>query len=57
MSIEQIYQIYLQYRHITTDTRQIKPNNLFFALKGERFDGNIYAAQALEKGVYWQPPL
>ena len=51
MFIEQIYQIYLQHRHITTDTRQIKPNNLFFALKGDRFDGNTYAAQALEKGA------
>ena len=51
MFIEQIYQIYLQHRHITTDTRQIKPNKLFFALKGDRFDGNIYAAQALEKGA------
>jgi len=35
----------------TTDTRKIVEGCLFFALKGERFDGNIFAAQALEQGA------
>ena len=36
---------------ICTDTRQIRPGCLFFALKGERFDGNMFASQALENGA------
>ena len=35
---------------VTTDTRQCGPGMLFFALRGERFDGNAFAAQALEAG-------
>ena len=34
-----------------TDTRSIVPNSLFFALKGERFNGNAFARQALEQGA------
>ena len=51
MFIDQLYQIYLSHPNITTDTRNIKPNDLFFALKGGNFDGNAYALQALEKGA------
>ena len=36
---------------ICTDTRQIRPGCLFFALKGEHFDGNMFASQALENGA------
>ena len=36
---------------ITTDTRKIEPGQLFFALKGENFDGNEYATEALAKGA------
>ena len=46
-----MYSYFLQYPAISTDTRKIQPDSLFFALKGERFNGNQFAAQALEKGA------
>ena len=49
--IEDIYQHYLKATGVTTDSRQLKENNIFFALKGDNFDGNTYASQALEKGA------
>lgn len=49
--ISSIYSIYLQYSNITTDTRQIKSGDLFFALKGDTFDGNKFALQALNEGA------
>lgn len=36
---------------VNTDTRKVQPGDLFFALKGERFDGNRFAAQALAAGA------
>lgn len=46
-----LYEIYLQHRTICTDTRKISPGCIFFALKGEHFDGNSFALQALEAGA------
>ncbi len=51
MNIEQLYQTYLQSRAVTTDSRAITPGCLFFAFKGEKFDGNAFAPQALEQGA------
>ena len=51
MKIEQLYQLYLQYPFIQTDTRKIKEGDIFFALKGPNFNGNLFARQALEKGA------
>jgi UDP-N-acetylmuramoyl-tripeptide--D-alanyl-D-alanine ligase len=51
MAIEQLYQLYLQHPVISTDTRKIAPGSLFFALKGDKFDANTFAAQALEAGA------
>jgi len=51
MNIEQLYNIYLQHPSIQTDTRQLKAGDIFFALKGPNFNGNTYAAAALEKGA------
>lgn len=51
MTIEKLYQIFLQYPNIQTDTRKIEKNQLFFALKGDNFNGNSFALQALEKGA------
>lgn len=51
MTIEQLYEIYLQHPNVETDTRKIKPDALFFALKGPNFNGNQFAANALELGA------
>lgn len=51
MTIEQIYHIYLQHRSIQTDTRKLQLNDIFFALKGDNFNGNEFAAKALEMGA------
>ena len=50
MKIEQLYEIYLQHPIITTDSRDCPAGSIFFALKGASFNGNLYAASALEKG-------
>jgi len=49
--IEQLYRAYLEHPSITTDSRKVEPGQIFFALKGERFDGNQYAAEVLAKGA------
>ncbi len=46
-----LYTYFLKHPAISTDTRNIQPNSLFFALKGENFNGNAFAAEALEKGA------
>ena len=51
MTIEELYQCYQEQPIVSTDTRQIVPGSLFFALKGERFNANAFAAQALENGA------
>lgn len=50
MSISDIYQVYMDCGHVTTDSRVEGNGGLFFALKGDQFDGNTFARQALEKG-------
>ncbi len=50
-STETIYQIYLKHPHVFTDTRQLVVGGIFFALKGDNFDGNQYAKDALAKGA------
>ncbi len=51
MRIEDIYQCFLQCESISTDTRKIEPNSLFIALKGDKFDANTFANEALNKGA------
>ena len=51
MNIKDIYKIYLQCAGLNTDTRTIREGQLFLALKGENFDGNQFALQALEAGA------
>lgn len=48
--IDTLYQLFLSHPEITSDTRALIPNGIFFALKGGNFDGNQFAAQALEGG-------
>jgi UDP-N-acetylmuramoyl-tripeptide--D-alanyl-D-alanine ligase len=50
-TIESLYQHYLNHRTICTDTRSISNGSLFFALKGDKFDANTFAEQALNAGV------
>ncbi len=50
-SVEPLYEIYLRHPSISTDTRKVKSDDLFFALKGENFNGNHFAVQALENGA------
>lgn len=51
MDIARLYDIYLKNPVISTDTRKIQPGSLFFALKGQHFDGNAFAQKALEAGA------
>ncbi len=46
-----LYEIFLESSGVSTDTRHVKENELFFALTGDNFDGNKFAYQALEKGA------
>ncbi len=48
-----LYPIFLKYPLVSTDTRNIKEKSIFFALKGENFNGNSYAKEALEKGAIY----
>ncbi len=50
MEIQDLYKIFLQHPCVTTDSRNCPEGSIFIALKGESFDGNRFAAQALEKG-------
>ena len=51
MNLEAIYQIFLNHPLVTTDSRKIEEGSLFFALRGESFNGNAYALEALVKGA------
>ena len=51
MNIKEIYNLYIQFYKVTTDTRSDLKNSIFFALKGDNFNGNQYAADALRKGA------
>ena len=50
MDIKELYKLYQQHPCITTDSRDCPEGSIFLALKGESFDGNKFAASALEKG-------
>lgn len=50
-NMDNLYHLFLQFPDISTDTRNIKPNSIFFCLKGDIFDGNRFALDALEKGA------
>ncbi|HBG40861.1 MAG TPA: UDP-N-acetylmuramoyl-tripeptide--D-alanyl-D-alanine ligase [Porphyromonadaceae bacterium] len=50
MTIEELYDLFLQHPGISTDSRVCPKDSIFFALKGERFNGNLFATAALKKG-------
>jgi UDP-N-acetylmuramoyl-tripeptide--D-alanyl-D-alanine ligase len=51
MDIQNLYQNYRKTGKVSTDTRQITPGSIFFALKGEKFNANQFAEEALAKGA------
>ncbi len=51
MIIEQLYLNYLETGQLSTDTRQITPGSVFFALKGDKFNANEFASEAIAKGA------
>lgn len=53
MEITELYKIFMKHPVVTTDSRDCPEGSIFFALKGASFDGNRFAAAALEKGCAW----
>ncbi|MGQ0738637.1 MAG: UDP-N-acetylmuramoyl-tripeptide--D-alanyl-D-alanine ligase [Bacteroidota bacterium] len=51
MNIEELYKIYKVHPSVQTDTRKLKPGDIFFALKGDNFNGNAFAGQAIDAGA------
>ena len=51
MTIPELHQLFLKSNGISTDTRTVSNNQLFFAIKGDNFDGNLFAEEALNKGA------
>ena len=51
LSIAELYTIFLQHPSVITDSRKLKQGDIFFALKGGNFNGNIFALQALQLGA------
>lgn len=50
MSISELYELFIHHPKVTTDSRNCPRGSIFFALKGEKFDGNQYAEKALAAG-------
>lgn len=51
ITIHELYSIYLEHPTVSTDSRRIEAGSIFFALRGDRFDGNAYALEALTQGA------
>ncbi|HEY5748264.1 MAG TPA: UDP-N-acetylmuramoyl-tripeptide--D-alanyl-D-alanine ligase [Chryseolinea sp.] len=51
MEIEKLYALYRQSGKVSTDTRKIAAGSIFFALKGDKFNANTFAQQALDNGA------
>ena len=51
VQITELYQLYLQHPSIQTDTRKLQPGDIYWALKGPNFNGNLFAEKALEMGA------
>ena len=50
MKIDHLYKL-ISERQLVTDTRKVVENSIFFALKGDNFNGNTFADEALKKGA------
>ena len=51
MTIQNIHDLFIKSNKVSIDTRKIEPDSIFVAIKGERFDANTFAKEALEKGA------
>lgn len=51
MHISDLYRLYQQHPSVQTDTRKLRPGDIFFALKGENFNGNAFAQKAIDAGA------
>lgn len=51
MNIENLYSLYQNYPKITTDSRNISSGCIYFALYGDKFDGNVFADDAIKQGA------
>lgn len=51
MDIAALYSLYLAHPSVQTDTRKLQPGDIFFALKGPSFNGNLFADAALDAGA------
>lgn len=51
MEISSLHALFLECGSLCTDTRTLRPGEMFLALRGENFDGNTYAQAALSKGA------
>ncbi len=51
MTIETLHSLFLQCNKVSTDTRKVEKGDIFFALKGDNFNGNAFALEAIEKGA------
>ena len=53
MDIQNLYKLFLKYPIVSTDSRNIPDNSIFFSLKGANFNGNEYALESLDKGAQY----
>lgn len=53
MDIKQLYALYVNHPSVQTDTRKLREGDIYFALKGPNFNGNLFANKALEAGASW----
>lgn len=53
MNIQEIHNLFLQCKSVSIDTRKIEKDSMFFAIKGENFDANTFAKQALDLGALY----
>jgi UDP-N-acetylmuramoyl-tripeptide--D-alanyl-D-alanine ligase len=53
MDTKQLYELYRESAGVVTDSRTVGKNQIYFALRGENFNGNKFAPDALKKGASW----
>mgnify|MGYP003606528426 CR=1 FL=1 len=53
MNIQEIHALFLKCKSVSIDTRKIEKGSMFFAIKGENFDANIFAKEALDRGALY----